>query len=153
MLKRFVDRFVDAAATGSGGVIGGRAGNDVYNWVKSGKAKEALGKLITGPEKPEADVDAHVKKDDPQAARKGAPPARASGSTSNTSDAREEAAEFEQLSEDDVAALRARRHAPSATITVRCTHCYAPKHVARDTELTQCNDCGKRFWIEAADRG
>lgn len=155
MLKRVLNSFADHVAMASGTVVGARGGNDVYSWVKSGEAKKAVSRFINGTETPaDATANAHAKVAEGQpAARKDTPPVGARVSAGSTtaqprSHAREEASELEQLSEDDVAALRTRRNVSSESVVVCCTYCNGRQHVARATELTQCTDCGKRFWIE-----
>jgi LSD1 subclass zinc finger protein len=46
MLKRIANIFASTAAQGAGLVVGGRLGNDAYNWVKSGEAKRAAKALV-----------------------------------------------------------------------------------------------------------
>jgi hypothetical protein len=46
MLKRLANIFASTAAHGAGLVVGGRLGNDAYNWVRSGEAKRAAQKLV-----------------------------------------------------------------------------------------------------------
>ncbi|HRI68896.1 MAG TPA: hypothetical protein PK156_31920 [Polyangium sp.] len=149
MLKRILNTLVHSAAAGTGAVIGVRGGNDVYNWVKSGEAKTAAKKLINGIEQSATNQIAALQDRSGVRARVSAE----AESTEERSNSRDEASELEQLSEDDIAALQARRNTVTESVTVRCTHCHASKQVPRDTELTQCTDCGKRFWVELADRG
>ncbi len=47
MLKRIANIFASTAAQGAGLVVGGRLGNDAYNWVKSGEATRAAKKLVS----------------------------------------------------------------------------------------------------------
>jgi len=47
MLKRIGNIFASTVARGAGVVVGGRLGNDAYNWVKSGEATRAAKRLVS----------------------------------------------------------------------------------------------------------
>lgn len=160
MLKRIVRSFTDAAGRGAGYVVGGRAGNDLHDWVRSGEAKRAAGRLG----KDAAEV-AREAKDALVGA--GEEAGRALKETAHglraalTGDDAGDAAPLEtgaragaggiaddELSEDDRAALRARERSAAAEVVARCAHCDAPVRVPAGAELARCSSCQKRFWIE-----
>lgn len=169
MIKRFLHNFTEAAGRGAGYVVGGRGGNDLYDWVKSGEAKKALGKLgkdAAGAAREAKDALVEAGEEAGHAIQEGVQGLRGRFSE-DEAEGREEqarardarasraAAEAEaeaELSEDDRAALEARQRARAAGITARCTHCDAPVQVAPDAELARCSSCGRRFWIELAER-
>lgn len=173
MIKRFLHNFTEAAGRGAGYVVGGRGGNDLYGWVKSGEAKKAVSKL--GKDAAEAAREArdalveageeagHAIQEgvqglrgrfstgDEEAGGREEQDARARGARAarTAPDAGEAEAE---LSDDDRAALEAQQQARAAGITARCTHCDAPVRVAPGAELARCPSCDRRFWIELAER-
>jgi len=164
VIKRFLDSFASAAGAGAGWVTGKRAGNDAYEWVKSGEAGDAierLGQKTIAAARVAKDKLVDASGSAGGALKKGVREVRArlDGEESDEreerpeggAEAREAAAE-EELSEDDRAAAQARKQAAVSGIVVHCTHCDAPVRVAADAELARCTACNQRFWIDAADR-
>jgi hypothetical protein len=156
VIKRFLNNVAGAATVGIGWAAGKRAGNDAYDWVKSGEAGEAierLGQKTIAAAKVAKDklVDASGGAGD--ALKKGVREVRARLDAGDEerperdAEAREAAAE-EELSEDDRAAARARQRAAASGVEVRCTHCEARVSVPADAELARCTSCNQRFWIE-----
>lgn len=167
MVKRFLHNFTEAAGRGAGYVVGGRAGNDLQQWVKSGEAKKALQKLgkdATEAAREAKDALVEAGEEAGHAIQEGVQGLRGRFSAGDEeAGSREEqarargagaapAASGAELSDDDRAALEARQRASAAGITVRCTHCDAAVQVAPDAELAKCSSCGRRFWIELAER-
>lgn len=172
MVKRFLHNFTEAAGRGAGYVVGGRAGNDLQQWVKSGEAKKALQKLgkdATEAAREAKDALVEAGEEAGHAIQEGVQGLRGRFSAGDEEagsreehgararDARAARASSEAdagagLSDDDRAALEARQRVSAAGVTVRCTHCDAAVQVAPDAELAKCSSCGRRFWIELAER-
>lgn len=171
MVKRFLHNFTEAAGRGAGYVVGGRAGNDLQQWVKSGEAKKALQKLgkdATEAAREAKDALVEAGEEAGHAIQEGVQGLRGRFSAGDEEAGRREeqarargaraageasGADAEgELSDDDRAALEARQRASAAGVTVRCTHCDAAVQVAPDAELAKCSSCGRRFWIELAER-
>lgn len=146
--KRILNRVTEAADKGT-------------DWVKSGEAKKALGRLG----KKTAEVAREAKGAIEEAAQtaghaiqEGVQTLREHVAVETPYEPKKEPSPIPgrgeaQLSEDDRAALKKReRKVTTASITVRCTHCDKPVKVAADAELAKCPSCEQRFWIELADR-
>jgi hypothetical protein len=69
MLKRIANIVANSAAQGAGLVVGGRLGNDAYNWVKSGDATRAAKKLVSDAGNALGELTASDSPDDQQARR------------------------------------------------------------------------------------
>ncbi len=161
VIKRFLNGVVRGAGVGLGWQAGKRAGNDAYEWVKSGEAGDAierLGQKTIAVARVAKDKLVGASEDAGGALKKGVREVRARLDPEEHEERREggaearEAAAEEELSEDDRAAAQARRQAAVSAIEVHCTHCDAPVKVPADAELARCTACNQRFWIDAADR-
>jgi len=146
MLKRFLNSFAGAAGWSAGTVVGARAGNDAYQWVKSGEAGKAVAKLGQKAADTAGEVRDELLGGD-------AKPARDEREADlRVADTDEESDESD-LSEGDRAALRARRRQAETSVVVDCTHCGRSVQVPADAELAKCTACNQRFWVELASRG
>lgn len=138
MLKRIANIFAGSVAHGAGIIVGARAGDDAYNWVKNGGAKRTV-KRISGSMADAANslADATnellLQKEEP--ALRSAP--ESSSDDSDDSEA--------------VEARPAQRRASAAELVqVECERCGRPAAVQLGSGdiIVTCAKCKARFWVD-----
>ena len=135
MLKRIANIFAGSVAHGAGIIVGARAGDDAYNWVKNGGAKRTV-KRISGSMADAANSLADATNE--LLLQKEEPALRSAPESSSDDD---EAAGVRQAQE---------RASVAELVQVECERCGRPAAVqlASGDVIVTCAKCKARFWVD-----
>ena len=135
MLKRIANIFAGSVAHGAGIIVGARAGDDAYNWVKNGGAKRTV-KRISGSM---ADAANSLADATNELLLQKEEPALRSAPASSSAD-------------DEEASVRQAEHRASTAelVQVECEGCGRPASVQLGSGdvIVTCAKCKARFWVD-----